>query len=223
MAQPSKTATDIITDFELQVADVTELSAVEELRILNRVYQKICNKRPWTFLRKNATGTMTSDATGYYIPFPADFNYIISNDASTENTSRIYNNAAPTVVFIGTNYSPIQVINYADRRQYAPQTTAAGSTAYCYIDQAASKIRFLGTPVAFTYDFDYIAVPAQLTASDVPVFPGQFHDIIVFGMAMDDFVLQLSADAAQSQLKNKAFYDEYMADMGFWNSQFYLN
>lgn len=223
MAQPSKTATDIITDFELQVADVTELSTVEELRILNRVYQKVCNKRPWTFLRKNVIGTMLTDTTGYYIPFPADFNYIIANNSSTENTSVTYNNAVPAVIYIGTNYSPIQVINYADRRQYYPQTTAAGSTAYCYIDQAAQKIRFIGTPVYTTYDYDYIAVPALLAATDVPIFPGQFHDIIVFGMAIDDFVLQLSTDAAQSQVKNKVFYDEYMADLTYWNAQFYLN
>ena len=46
------TAQEIIAAFELKVDDSTELSTSEELALLNRVYQLVCDERPWEILKK---------------------------------------------------------------------------------------------------------------------------------------------------------------------------
>lgn len=221
MAQPSKNATTIITDFELQVNDITELSSDEELRILNRKYIKLCSDRQWEFLKKNVTGALSQDANGYFIAVPADFNFFSENNNYTDNTIGTENNAAPRVVFLvsGTTLVPYQVINYSDRRQYVNRT------GYVYLDPSSNQIRFTGqaAPQFLNYDFDYIKVPPLLGVNDFPLFPGQFHDILVFGMATDNDVLQLSPRAQSYQVDNQQKYDDYFQDLCFWNSQFMNN
>lgn len=211
-------ASAIITNFELEVSDITELSTSEELYVLNRVYQKVCSARPWEFLKTPATGTMSgSGVDGYYVTMPSDFAFFSPNYSYTDNTLSTQQNSAPVVIFIGTAYTPYKVVNYSDRRQYL------GSTGYAYLDYANSKIYFTGTPVSTTYSFDYIKVPATLTASDTPVIPSRFQDILVYGMAVDDAVIQLSPKATSYAPENQAKYDSMMLDLAYWNSQLQLN
>lgn len=218
MAQPKKLVSQLITDFELQVNDVTELSSSEELALLNRIYQKVCADRPWEFLKTAATGTLSgSGVDGYYITIPDDFGFFYDNNLYTDNTISASNNAAPKVIFIGANLDPYQVINYGDRRQYL------GKTGYCYVDLANSKIYFTGTPVSTTYNMDYIKIPATLALSDYPVFNGKFHDILTFGMAADNDILQLSPKATSYKDENQGKYNGYLMDMQYHYAQFVNN
>lgn len=211
-------STEIITKFELQVSDVTELSASEELYILNRVYNKVMSSRPWEVLKTSATGTMSgSGVDGYYITLPSDFSFFSINYQYTENTLSPQSNTVPAVIFIGTNYTPYIIVNFSDRRQYL------GKTGYAYLDLANSKIVMTGTPVSTTYSFDYIKVPAVLTAGDTPVIPTRFQDVLVFGMAVDNEILQLSPKAKSYAPENQAKYDSMLLDLAYWNSQLQMN
>jgi hypothetical protein len=213
------TASEIITKFELQVNDVTELSTSEELSILNRVYFKVCSEKPWEILKTSATGTVSSDSTGSYITMPSDFAFFVENAQWTDNTMAYQGNASPRVIFIFVNnaYVPYQIINFSDRRQYY------NTSGYAYLDYNNSKIRFTMPPTGTTYEFDYIKVPAVLTSSDTPVIPTRFQDILVFGMATQNDVLQLSPKATSYQAENEKMYREYINDMALWNANLQLN
>ena len=219
MAQQSLTASQIITTFELFVSDVTELSSVEELALLNRVYLKVCSDRPYEFLKTSVTGTVLNDAIGYYITPPADFAYFIENNQFTDNSIGVYNNAVPKVIFIisGIAYSPYQIINFSDRRQYV------NMVGFAYYDTANNIIRFTGTPVTTSYEFDYIKIPALLALTDTPIFPGRFHEMLAFGMATDNDMLQLSPKASSYAQENNAKLASMKLDMDYWNSMLQNN
>jgi hypothetical protein len=206
------TINEIITGFELQVSDTTELSSSEELIVANRVYTKICNNRPWEWLKTSSAGSVLQDANGYYISTPTDFAFFIENNSYTQNNIAVNNNTSPKVVFIGTNYTPYQVINYSDRRQYRNQS------GYVYYDAASNAIRFTGTPEALIYEFDYIKVPPALILGASPIFPARFHDVIIYGMAVDDQIIQLSPKASSYAAENQAKYQSCLDDMIYWNA-----
>ena len=213
------TGQEIITRFELQVSDMTELSSVEELAIANRVYRKICTNRPWEFLKTAATGSaLLQDATGYYITMPADFAFFSLNYNSTDNSIGDNGTSQPARIFIGANYQPYTIVNFADRTQYRNHSNIA------YLDFANSKIRLLGTPPDTSYyGFDYIKFPAALTTATSPVFPEAYHEAIVFGMAVEDDILQKSPKASSYAPENQAKFDSMIADLAYWNSQLIMN
>lgn len=208
------TPQDLIPTFELQVSDMTELSTAEELSLFNRVYKRVCADRPWEFLKTTATGSVLTDATGSYITIPADFTYFAENKLYTDNTISYQNNAAPKVIFIvnGNTYTPYQVVNFSDRRQYV------NKSGYAYLDLANSKIRFTYPPVTGMYEFDYIKEPATVGLTDIIVIPSRFADIIPFGMALENDILQLSPKATSYAPENRAMYDKYLLDMQYWNA-----
>lgn len=211
-------ASEIITSFELQCNDITELSTSEELVILNRVYQRVCNDRPWEFLKTYATGTMLgSGVDGFYITIPSDFGYFYENFNWTDNAISSQMNAAPKVIYVGTSKAPYQIVNYSDRYKYL------GNTGYCYLDLANNKIVFTGTPVSTTYYMDYIKFPAALTASDTPVIPNRFQDVLVYGMSVENDIIQLSPKAKSYAQDNLALYELYLADLALWNSNLINN
>lgn len=211
-------STEIITEFERIVDDVTELSSVEELALLNRVYFRVCTERPWEFLKTEVSGTMLgSGLDGFYATLPTDFAFFIEDYQYTDNAIAPQTNSAPKVVFVGTNRTPYKIVNFSDRRQYL------GATGYAYLDLANSKVVFTGTPVSTTYSFDYIKVPAVLTASDTPVIPTRFQSILSFGMASENDILQLSPKATSYRLENEAKYEGYLKDMQYWNALLQLN
>ena len=219
MAQQSLTASQIITTFELFVSDVTELSSIEELALLNRVYLKVCTDRPYEFLKTQATGTVLTDSTGYYITPPADFSYFVANNSFTDNSIGVHNNAVPRVIFIIANsaYVPYQVINFSDRRQYYNRS------GFVYYDTASNIIRFTGTPVGTSYEFDYIKIPALLTITDSPIFPGRFHEMLAFAMATDNSILQLDDKAKSYAQENNVKFASMKLDMDYWNSMLQNN
>lgn len=212
------TSSEIINKFELQVSDVTELSTAEELYILNRVYNKVMSSRPWEILKTPYSGTMSGSGTdGMYITLPSDFAFFSQNAQYTNNTISYQGNESPVVIFVGSNRTPYYVVNYSDRVQYL------GKTGYAYLDIANNKIVFTGTPVSNTYLFDYIKVPATLGSTDEPLIPERFQDILVYGMAVEDTILQLSNKAESYAPENQAKYDSMLVDLAYWNSQLILN
>lgn len=218
MSLPKKTATEIIETFELQVNDVTELSTSEELGILNRVYQRISGSRPWEFLKTSVTGTILSDATSYYITLPDDFRFLCEDAAFTDNTLAYQGNSNPKVIFVTSpdgTLNPYRVVNYSDRRQYR------NNSGIAYLDLAGNKIRFSYTPVYLTYDFDYVKKPAQLTANDYPVFPGEYHDMLAYYMAVENDILQLSEKARSYSTENADKANTDFKSMCYWNSMQY--
>lgn len=219
MNQYTLTPADVITKFELQVSDITELSSAEELDLLQNVYEDVCVDRQWEVLKTSVSGSMTLDSTSglYYLTIPDDFAFFTINNQNTDNSEEIDNNQSPVVIFVGTNYQPYKVVNYSDRRQYRNQS------GYCWLDLAARKVWFTTTPVATTYEFDYQKAPDTLTLSSTFAFPDRFMCILWYGMARDNSIIQLSDRAKSYLAENNQKYEKTLLDMQFWNSQFQLN
>lgn len=208
------TGTEIIAFFEQYVDDLTELSTTQELALLNKIYHRICDSRVWEFLKKEKTGTMTTTTT---IAFPSDFSHLLENYNYTDNSYSTQINAKPCVVFIApagsTNYSPFQVVNWSDRRQYV------NTNGVCYVDYSNSVITFPYTqPSGALYLFDYKAVPTDITGATSPIFPERFQHAIYHGMAVDDMVIQLFDKARSYAKENEAAYKDYVDSMALWNA-----
>lgn len=207
-------ASEAITQFELQVNDITELSTSEELIILNRIYQRVCDDRPWEFLKTAATGTMSgSGVDGYFITMPSDFAYFYENYNWTDNSYSTQLNRTPKVIFIGTAKTPYSIVNYSDRRQYL------GKTGYAYLDFVNSKIYFTGTPVSTTYAMDYIKAPSTMTAGSTILIPDRFCPILIYGMSTENEIIQLSDKAKSYAQENLDLYNEYLGKLALWDSR----
>lgn len=215
---------DIIEDFELQVADLTELSTAEEITLANKKYQVICDDRPWLFLRRPSTGALLYDSAAamWYAPVPSDFKAFCIDDQYTDNTMEIENNAEPIALFVGANKQRYQVINYSDRRRYNNRG------GVCYLDPVQNKIYFPYTPSdTSVYDFDYTIIPADLVNdTDIPVWglkQKRYNCLITYLMAMDNDILQRSSAANSQQAQNNALYQSLLGDMQLWDADQYHN
>ena len=197
---------EIITKFELFMDDGTELSSQEELDLANKVYRAVCNYRPWEWLKKTASGTISNNQ----ISLPSDFKYIYSNYQSTDPTVSQVTTTAPKVIFVGTDLNPVTLVNFSDRRMYKNEDVA-------YIDPTDSKIKFTQSKSG-SYEFDYIKAPTRLTLSTSPIFHEDFHDIIYLGMAVDDFAIQLFDKARSYAKENQEKYNSILADMSYNNA-----
>ncbi len=213
------TKTETITLFELIVNDITELSTSEEQALYDRVYNRICLDRPWEFLKKTGSGTILSDADGYYITAPSDFAFFVPSTQYTNNSISNDNDAAPNAVFVGSNNAPYQVINWSDRRQYTDQTR------FVYYQPSDDTIRFNGNPSSdgTTYSFDYMSVPTSTAAGSSPALPTRFHEMIAYGMATENDVLQLSDKARSYKNENQRIFDDYMEKLAYWNANLIQN
>lgn len=208
---------EIISNFELYVDDSTELSTSEELDLANKIYKKIFTSRPWEFAKKTASGSIS----GLEITLPSDFAYLYPNYQYTDNSVSSQQNSSPIVIFVGSNYTPIKVVNFSDRRQYL------NSVGYAYIDARQGKLIFTAQPIETTYEFDYVFVPADLTVSDSPAVPIGFMDAIshaiYHGMAVDDMIIQLFDKAKSYAEVNEKKYQSYIADMAYTNANLLMN
>lgn len=196
----------------MQVSDITELSTDQEFIVANRVYNAVCNQRPWQFLKTQASGSILSDSLGYYIDAPADFSYFSINNTLSSNAWNINNNTDAKVIFVGDSYCPYQIINWSDRRQYRK------TNGFAYFDASTNKIRFTETPIAFTYEFDYIKNPAPLVSGDTPIIPTRFQDVIAYGMAVDDAIIQMSPKATSYAAENQVKYNNLLQQMKMWDA-----
>lgn len=205
------TKTQIITKFELFMDDTTNLSSTEESDLFDKWYNIVCNDRPWEFLKKAASGTVSTSLP--YVSLPSDFSYPVSNANYTESSEE----ASLPVVFIskdgGTTFAPYRVVSWSDRRQYR------NKDGYCYVDIVNGRLYFTLQPIAaWSYEFDYKAYPTTLASGDIPAIPTGYQDIIYHGMCSDDFVIQQSDKAKSYKAENEEKYRTLMNQMALWNA-----
>jgi hypothetical protein len=207
---------EIITKFELYVDDSTELSSVQELALCQKIYSKIWNDRPWEFAKTSATGTLSTSVP--YVSLPADFGSLTENNQSTDNSVEIDNNAVPKVVYVGSSYTPYQIVNWSDRRKYL------NKSGYAYLDIPNSRLVFTVQPtIAESYEFDYFKIADTLTTSSTPAFPARYHDALYHGMAADHDIILLFPRANSYAPENTAKYNSYLQDMALWNASLQAN
>jgi hypothetical protein len=211
------TGQQIINKFHLYTGDQSELSTQDELDLLNKVYDDVMNKKPWEFLKKQASGSIQFDGTNYYISFPSDFRYLIENNQDTNNDTTTYNNASPKVIFVGPNYTPYQVMNWSDRRQQR------GSGYFVYPDMANKRFVFTGNPIEMTYEFDYIKNWDELALNTEPIFPSDFHDMLYQLMAVDSVIVNLFDRAHSYAKENQVAADDMLKKLSYYNSMLTFN
>lgn len=195
---------ELIAKFNLFTEDSTELSASEELALLNSKYLYLCSLKSYEFLKKSATGTTST--TVPYITMPADFSHFAENNDDEDEGPR-------KVIYVGTAYRPYKIIKFAERRNYRDQD------GYAYLDVANSRIYFTKQPTsAETYEFDYISVPAALTLSTSPIFPERFQDVLPYMMAVDSFLIQQYPKVQSYAPENQSKANDILASMDLWNA-----
>ena len=188
------TTTEIISRFNLQVDDSSELSTQESLDLANEVYTDIQNDRPWEWLKTPATGT--TSITVPYIALPADFKSVVPNSYGY------------SVVFVGTDYQEYRIVPYSSRRNYRDQD------GFCYIDIPNSRLVFTKQPTsAKAVEYDYIKVAATLTGATSPLFRAGFHNLIAYGMAAKFNPIELTEKSASYQRENTVSYLNMLSDM----------
>lgn len=184
--------------------DMTDLSSDEELSLLNKVYKKVCQDRPWEFLKKEGTGTTST--TVPYVALPSDFQYLLANYDQEDSS-------ALPVVFVGTAHTPYKVTSWSKRQTYRDMS------GYAYIDLPNSRLVFTVQPSeAVPVEFDYMSTPPTLALTDTPLIPERFQDIIYHGMCIEDTVIQQSDKAKSYAPENQQKYKSYFDDMCLWNA-----
>lgn len=189
------TTADIISRFQLQVDDNSELSSDEELALANQVYREIANDRAWEWLKTEWTGTMSTSVP--YITLPADFKMLSPNysgDAYWWATlgTNVGNNS---IIYVGDDYEVYRVINFANRREYRDYSNVA------YVDVPNQRLVFTKQPTeAKSVSFDYIKRPAALTLITSPLFNEVYHEVIAYGMAklIDAMLLTNKSESYQN-------------------------
>lgn len=209
MAVTPKTGKQIIEEFELQVDDGTELSTDEEYTVLNRVYREVLDHKDWLFLLKPLS--LETNGTNE-IELPEDFNRLVQ---SGQYTNRFIDSRYPFVLFVGENQEPYYYVNYLDREQYRNQS------GYFYIDMVTNKVVFTQAPQSGLKVLgDYIYTPDDITEDTSPVFPTIYHDVLVYGMAIDDFIIQMFDKGKSYAPENKMKYDKKLKALSSWNDSF---
>lgn len=202
------TAQDIISQFELYVGDTTELSTQEELALLNKIYFKVLDAKPWEFIKKEFSTTTNGTNS---VNLPTDFKYFTENYNYTDNSYSTEISSAPKVVYVGTQI--FKIINWSDRNRYI------NTNGYCYVDIANRKLMFTTPQTAGqTVKADYIYIPDKLTLSDSPVFPETYTPVIYHGMCVDDMIIQLFDKARSYSQENQMQYNSYLSSLALYNS-----
>lgn len=190
------TGEQIIAKFRTWVDDGTELSATDELDLLNQVYLNVWLDRPWEFAKKGRSETIN----GTDIALPADFSHILETEVNEEQKK---------VVWVDDKY--YEVINFSDRRNYT------GKDGYCWVDIANNKLEF--TKLVYgTLTYDYIYTPDDLTLSAEPAFPARFHHCIYHLMAADDYIIQQFDKARSYAKENEEKAQAWITKMAYWNA-----
>ena len=193
----------IITRFELQVDDSSELSSTESLALAQEIYDDICNDRPWEWLKATATGTTSTVVS--YIALPADFRELSLNK---DNKS---------VIFVGSDYQEYKVVPFSSRRDYRDQD------GICYIDIPNSRLYFTKQPTAAeAIEYDYIKNPADLTGATSPIFPAKYHNVVAYGMAGKFNNIEQTEKDGSYQNENQTEYYKLLSDMRMEDSNIKL-
>jgi hypothetical protein len=209
----------LLAKFHLYIGDQSELSAADELDLLNTKYDDVMSDRPWNFLKQTYTGSilpitiqqMGQAVSMAYIALPTGFRQFVENNESTDNSSTTYNNASQKVIYTGPSYTPYQIINWSDRRAYT-----GGANAY--LDIANNRILFSQVPVDTVYEFDAIVKWAPLTVSTSPVFPSEYHMMLPQMMGVDSVIMDLFDRSHSYAAENAAGAMDKLKRMQLWDS-----
>ena len=207
----------IVNKFHLFCGDQSELSTQDELDLLNKQYDDVLNSRVWNFLKKPTSGSISTDGVTAWITLPTDFRFFVENNEKTDNASTTYNNASQKVIFVGPDYTPYQLVNWSDRRQFK------NTSGYAYVDLANNKIVFTSLPCDYTYEFDYIGNWDAIELNTYPIFPGDFHDMLYHAMCVDSNIINLVEKANSYAAENKKSVDDMMQKLCYYDSMFSLN
>lgn len=188
-------ASDIISRFELQIDDASELSSDESLALANEIYSDICNDRDWEWLKATATGT--TSITVPYIALPSNFKQIIPNKDDR------------AVVFVGSDYSEYEVVPFSSRRDYRDQD------GFCYLDMVNRRLYFTLQPTAAeAIEYDYITLPTALTTSTEPIVTtDQFGNLVAYGMAAKFNPIEQTDKTVSYQKENRIEYLRILSDL----------
>lgn len=201
------TKEDIIAKFHLFMDDTTDLSSEEESDLFDKVLDSIYSDRPWEFLKKEYTGTTSTSLP--YIALPSDFRYLTANNNATD----IETEASRPVVFVGSTYSPYEVVNYSDRRAYR------NKDGFCYIDAVNNRLYFTLQPSsALAVEFDYCHMPEHLDLTEEPLMKEEYRHAIYHGMCVDDFIIQQSEKARSYAAENQMMFKKFMDAMAGYNA-----
>ncbi len=192
----------IISKFELYVDDGTELSATDELELLNKKYQEVCSTMPWEFLKKEFGANNTGIIAGLPVALPDDFQYIQETE---------FNGVVGKFVFVGDRC--FKVVNFSDKHKYQGNN-------YCWVDIVNGKLVFNETEnlIGKNLTYDYIYMPKDLEIDDEPVFPSRFHPILYHLMASDDYAIQQFDKAKSYANENEAKAEKLLEQMKIWNA-----
>lgn len=201
----SKTGQQIIDDFRTLIDSQDDLSDEAVLDIAQQVIDIIINDRDWNFLRKTATGTLTTSDIEYDLP--TDFRGL------TENYEDC-NGFPQRILFVDTTFERYHWINMSQRRNFID------SNGYAYIDLRQKK--FVLTKLeqnSRIFEYDYFYNPDDITLITSPIIPINFHAAISKLMAV------LWADIDQTDrsfsyaAENNIEFQNYLADMQIQDAQ----
>lgn len=201
---------ELIAKLEIYTDDTTELSTVEEMSLINKIYFRVLSSKPWEFLKKEWSAVTTGAS---YIALPTDFDHFFENTSASENTYSAQDNMWRKVVYV--NNQPYRLVNWSDRRQYT------GKNGYCYVDIAAMRLYFtdsVAPSAALAITGDYIHTPAAITLTTSPIMPERFQHALYHGAAAEDMMIQLFDKARSYKTENEGLYKSYLSDMSYWNS-----
>lgn len=186
------TGQEIIDKYRVLTDSQDDLSDSELLGILNKRYREVLTERDWEFLRKSATGSVTT-ADPLEITFPSDF--------VKPALSRDRNGELRYIMYMGTDYEEYEFINMGERRLYRD------TKSYVYPDYRQSKFVFTAPEdSARAYEFDYIYEPDDITTSTSPVIPSRYHNIFPHLMATDFSII----DATEGQTYDNQNFNQAM-------------
>lgn len=204
------TGTEIIEKFELYTDDTTELSPEEEIDLANRVLHQIYDELPWEFLRKEYSTTVASSA----VAIAADFDYPMVN-YTEDNTSDVPDTK---VLYIGTDKSVYPIVPMGSRYGATKQGN------WCYYNPTTTKFEFVTAPTnGETAVYDYKYVPTDITTATSPVLPTNAHMMVVFGMLIDDEIIQKSEKARSNVPENTRAYNKLMSQLRARNARQFFN
>ncbi len=189
------TGTEIISRFNLQVDDASELSDAEGLDLANEIYEDVQQDRPWEWLKKVATGSTSISVA--YITLPTDFKTIAPNKDER------------SIVFVGSEYREYEVIAFEDRREHRDQD------GFCYLDMVNRRLYFTKQPTSVeAIEYDYIMVAPELELATSPIFRDGFHRVISYGMAARFNPIEITDKSTSYRRENYEEYLKLLSNMG---------
>ena len=201
------TKAQIITKAQLYLDDTSELSDQEFSDLFDKMYNKVNASHTWEGTK--AEHSTTTDGT-VNVTLPTDFLYLTANHNYTDASYE----AGRPVVFLGANYSPINIVSWSDRRQYRDNNN------YAWIDFPNSNLVFGKAPASGqAVEFDYHGQKAALASDESPWFPAEYHDVIYHMMVSDDYMIQQSPKGKSYRNENMQAAENLLNDLKWWNSQ----